>query len=213
MSAKFPSRAPMLAAILAAATAPPLSAQLPPSHQFQRVQDRFDDLGPLGSSLRVFPHDLRRPFDFDQVYRVPRLQGQPDQFARVSGAITAVYPRGEYLRTKKGVRVQVPAGTIFYIGRLPEPSRYGYRPGAQSETVPDPRAPERVGAVSTRDHAASSPVHSMANMNAHLGADDPVDEPALDAPVPLPAESIFTSEHYRIARLSALIDEARRAAP
>ena len=120
------------AACIASALAEPApispSNLLTPAQPLTPVDQRFQDLNPLATSLRSLPTDLRQPSNFDRVYRVRTPGGaQDEQFARVSGALTALFPRSEYTQTKRGARADVPAGTIFYIGGLPHagPGRIG----------------------------------------------------------------------------------------
>jgi hypothetical protein len=93
------------------------------------VEQTVGDVGPLSTSLRIAPADMRVPMDFDRVYRVPWSIARPggsggaggERLARVSGGITAVFPVSEYGVTSKGRVVPlVPAGTVFHIGTPPE---------------------------------------------------------------------------------------------
>ncbi len=88
------------------------------------------DRSPLATSARRMPVDLRIPLSFDRVYRVPGAQtgvrvpgaaSGEDLFARISGGLIAVFPRSEYVSTRRGPAAVVPPGTIFYVGGLPKP--------------------------------------------------------------------------------------------
>lgn len=81
------------------------------------IDQGYEDTDALRTSIRVEPIDLRRPAGFGQVYRVP---GDPTAFSRTDGAVTAVFDRGAYVRTPQGVMPDIPAGTVFYIGGLPQ---------------------------------------------------------------------------------------------
>ena len=95
----------------------------------QPVEQGLADLGPLSISTRMLPLDLRQPQGFERVYRVPgstrglgALPSGPtsdDYYARVNGAITAVFPRSDYVVTKSGIHPAIPGGTVFYIGNSP----------------------------------------------------------------------------------------------
>jgi hypothetical protein len=90
-----------------------------------RVVDQgLADRGPLSTSQRAMPVDLRVGTNFDKVYE---LEGQPklfgggsdttDYYMRMNGALTAVFPRSSYTRAGNGLeRVDIPAGTVFSIG-------------------------------------------------------------------------------------------------
>ncbi len=92
--------------------------------QWKVVDQGFADRGPLSTSQRAMPVDLRVGTNFDKVYE---LDGQPklfgggsdttDYYMRMNGALTAVFPRSSYTRAGNGLeRVDIPAGTVFSIG-------------------------------------------------------------------------------------------------
>jgi hypothetical protein len=89
----------------------------------ERVGQGTADVGPLHQDLQELPLDLRVPLGFDAVYRGTATDpygGTTPYFARVSGALTAVFPRSVYTDLGDGVRLaEVPPGTICYIGELP----------------------------------------------------------------------------------------------
>jgi hypothetical protein len=90
---------------------------------WRQVEQGVADTSPLSADLRVQPLELRYPFGFDTVYQ-GRLTDQygasRDYFARRDGALTAVFPRSIYTEMGNGVRsVDVPPGTVYYIGDLP----------------------------------------------------------------------------------------------
>jgi hypothetical protein len=179
----------------------------------QPVEPGIGDLGPLTTSTRLLPFDLRQPSGFERVFRVPGSSrglgtitpaGSDDQYARVSGAITAVFPRSEYFESGNGIRPAVPSGTVFYIGNSP---LLGGVPAAI-------RGPSM--------YAASTSVSMLVSMAAiePPGSDaGPVDrrmrmdqEPSLRESVQpvrsenLPAENIFVDERFRRARVRQLLD-------
>ncbi|MBY0311055.1 MAG: hypothetical protein K2W85_03200 [Phycisphaerales bacterium] len=109
---------------------------------WQMIDAGRADRGPLATSARRVPIDLRVPLSFDRVYRVPgsttgvQVPGAAageELYARISGGLTAVFPRSDYVSTKRGPAALIPPGTIFYIGALPKPA-----PGAAWNTPPAP---------------------------------------------------------------------------
>jgi len=204
------------AACIASALAEPApispSNLLTPAQPLTPVDQRFQDLNPLATSLRSLPTDLRQPSNFDRVYRVRTPGGaQDEQFARVSGALTALFPRSEYTQTKRGTRADVPAGTIFYIGGLPHagPGRIGpHQLGVGAQGSPWAAVERADSLVDRRFDPFAAP--------ARVGPADPLAAPAEPdrslyehrcARVP-PAPHIFTDEAYRARRLRELLTTA-----
>ena len=122
----------LLAVILLGFTAVPADAKpagtpAPAPAREIRVQDlrRVDateaDVDPLRTSNRLLTTDLRRPQGFTEVYQVPKdAPGRyAGWFARMDGAVIAVFPQSQYQETKKGTRPLIPNGTEFFIGNLP----------------------------------------------------------------------------------------------
>jgi hypothetical protein len=109
------------------------------------VEQGVADRGPLAVSRRVAPADLRVPQDFERVYRIDspsRRKAMGDLFARRSGAITAVFPRSQYVETRFGSLAEVPAGTTYYIGTDAAARAVGddsLPPGVWRPTDPAPR--------------------------------------------------------------------------
>lgn len=97
----------------------PLSAQV--VHQ---VDPGREDASPIGVTTRKLQVDQRVPTDFGGVYQLSKVdafgRGQ-STFMRVQGAIYAVFPRSVYIATAQGTVADVPPGTVFWIGRYPEP--------------------------------------------------------------------------------------------
>lgn len=79
----------------------------------EMLEQGVEDVGPLATSQRVPPADLRVASDFEHVYRVP---GNDSMLMRRDGALTAVFPRSEYLLTKDGSFAALPAGLTWVIG-------------------------------------------------------------------------------------------------
>ncbi len=92
--------------------------------QWKVVDQGFADRGPLSTSQRAMPVDLRVGTNFDKVYELdgkPKLFGggsdTTDYYMRMNGALVAVFPRSSYTRAGNGLeRVDIPAGTVFSIG-------------------------------------------------------------------------------------------------
>lgn len=150
------------AAIVLLACASSAHAQRAPEG-WQMIDAGRADRGPLATSARRVPIDLRVPLSFDRVYRVPgsttgvQVPGAAageELYARISGGLTAVFPRSEYVATKRGTAAIIPPGTIFYIGALPKPA-----PGAAWNTQPAPDAgsPARFTLTRADQDAADRP--------------------------------------------------------
>lgn len=90
--------------------------------QLERVEAGFSDVSSLSEPRRVLPVDLREPVGFDAVYRLTRHgpAGDVQSFARANGGITAVFPRSVYVPTRAGWSADIPPGTVFYIGEIPD---------------------------------------------------------------------------------------------
>lgn len=150
------------------------------------VEQQFDDVSPLSNSLRLQPLDLRRPLEFDRVYRIdptPDLFGGSRKFARIDNGIVAVFDRSEYSPVTRGVlSADIPAGTVFYIG-----------------------SPESV--LTSTYHARGPSI---------LAVDRSALEQNLRAPGPRPAPkfseqvtpTVFSGEAYRQYRVGQLLDMA-----
>ncbi len=181
------------------------------------VEPGVGDVGPVATGTRLLPTDLRQPSGFERVYRVPgSTRGvyglapseAGERLARVDGAITAVFPRSEYVKTKKGIRPVFPADTIFYIGNSP------------LLDLPAPAAPHErsVNAVSyaygvppsTMQVASLRASAELADLRVHPGEDRYFEEPArpLKPDEPPPAANVFTDEQFRRARIRSLLMSA-----
>jgi hypothetical protein len=182
----------------------------------QRVDQTRGDVGPISSSLSRtdMGAELRTPTGFESVYRLPGLgpDGRP-QFARSSGAITAVFSRSAYASAGGATFAEVPAGTTYFIGRLPDrPLAPGLdRPG-QASTFVSTLAPGAIS-TSTRDSAGLSTGPSTGFPAGSRDRSLPA-----PSPQPLPAErttrpaSVMLDEWYRVKRVNELLREAARSA-
>lgn len=147
------------------------------------VAPGFGDVGPSRTSLRVEQVDLRRPVDFQQVYTLGKVNafGSDEVFLRVSGGITAVFPRSVYVKSRGGgVGALIPPGTTFYIGKLPE------------EFAPRAPAPE--------------PSALRIDLSAPAGASRPRERARPVQPSGSP--SMWENEDYRGARMGQILRRA-----
>lgn len=173
------------------------------------------DMSPFALSFRRLQIDLRRPLGFDQVYQIDpappmigavgRPVGAP-RYARRSGALTAVFPRSEYMATEDGVKVVVPPDTRFYIGSVEDVLRPAGSALGAAHTAPALHAAD-TGASTVADHRAD-------RVADRTGARPAPSTPQASTPVATDRarEGMMTSETYRVHRVRALLDEAARAA-
>jgi hypothetical protein len=192
------------------------------------IEAGIEDVSPLAVGLRTVPIDLRAPLDYDRVYRVEgdlsrfglMSASTPDAawYARASGGTLALFPRSEYVPTRRGAMPVVPANTTFLMG-VPSVVTTLAAPGGanapQWNATPATRradGPQRPTQAppSARDGAPTSAAASAAtatptaprppNPTANA-ASDPASNPAPD--------TIWTSESLRTTRLSALLARVR----
>lgn len=154
----------------------------------RRIEPVVGDTGALAVSTRVLPADLRRPLGFDTVYELSTADafGGGRVFMRISGAVIAVFPRSSYRESPGGTYAEIPAGTRFYIGSLPEEF--------QQAQAPAPSA-----------FANSLAADYRARTSERSGADDR--RPPADADPRV--ASVWTNEDYRQARVGQLLRQAR----
>lgn len=162
-----------------------------------------EDVSRLWEGGRQMPVELRKPLNFEQVYRVEgdlsRLgvlgvspaTGQA-MYARASGGLVAIFPQSEYVATKQGRFPVVPANTTFLLGSI--------------QTSPSSLSGVRTPEMGQMSLTAAS----MAQR---------VDQRAFSRRIPDSAPpprheriSIWNSEATRRLRLAALLDEAKDAA-
>ena len=210
--------APIPTALLGFALATNIAGAQPANWRaLQPIEPGVADLNPLSASARFLPVDLRQPTGFERVFRVPgssrgvRTLAAPssdDRFARVSGALTAVFPRSDYFATKQGVRPGIPVNTIFYIGDSP------------LSALPAPTIPHELSANAAPNGVslqlppflsapASGPVQH-ADMRVRPADDLSFRENArpLRPDAPLPVANIFSDEQFRRSRVRALLTAA-----
>lgn len=165
------------------------------------VQQGTVDANPLAAPASVQPLDLRLPLGFDRVYRVvePGRSMLNQRYARSSGALTAVFPRSQYTPTRDGVVPEIPAGTIFYIGGLPDDFFSTPPPAIRRGPTYIDRA---VRAVPSNAEPADLPRENVVRSADRVTRRDVIERPA-------PA-SIMTDESFRQARVCELIDAAAK---
>lgn len=176
------------------------------------VDPTVEDVGPLGVSLRQLRPDLRQPLDFDRVYEI-QADGRPtaDRYTRMSGAVAAVFPRSQYTTTRNGIRIDVPAGTIFYLGGVPgtSPNRIAMPQHTWTEAVePDINRLDRNSALD-----GDRPLLEQASGRTSVADNLRRTRPGTVAigPQPLPDPSLFGNAQYRATRLRGLIRVAMEA--
>jgi len=191
----------------------------------RRVEGGVGDVDPLGLSFRQLSVDLRQPVGFAGVYQVPASRSPTGRaaFARMSGATTAVFDQSTYLNTPDGPLAAIPAGTVFYIGGLPEQRPSGARGGdagtavstavdMRAVVVADMTAPtSKVQTLSVSgDPGAPQPsIPSPADRVAVQWPEDPSARAGEAVADPVADSGILGDEAYRGARVTQLL---RRAA-
>lgn len=106
--------APLILTALAAGAALAQGVPDDPSAlRLERIEQGFEDVSPLATSLEQFNPELRQPTGFESVYRVPGTDGL---LMRRSGAVYAVFERSEYASSRFGDYPVVPPGTVYSIG-------------------------------------------------------------------------------------------------
>lgn len=158
------------------------------------------DMGPLSGPGRALSPGLRQPSGFDRVYEV-EIDGKK-YFARQNGSTVAVFPRSAYSKIEGRTATLVPAGTVFYLGGLPDNARpispeemsANYAGQPQNLAVP-------VNQQSTRVDLSASAISARGQ-----GRNQPI---SLD--IPPSGGNVWESESYRVLRTSQLIDAALAA--
>ncbi len=105
-----------LLAVIVLATLPSAATAQTPS-PLVPVDQRIEDVSPLGMSLRQMPPTLREPNNFQELYR---FRGDDENLVRAQGALYVVFQRSIYGSDKKGnVYPLFSPNTVFYIGPPP----------------------------------------------------------------------------------------------
>lgn len=154
-----------------------------------RLDAGREDTGPIATSSRLLPADLRAPTGFEHVYR-----GADDSLMRISGGLVATFPRSQYAGSQSGPVPLIPAGTVFRIGLgsafAPDTS-YGAR--AYGFSVADSRA-----AFGASDASPSTAID--------LRATTRTPQPARVAD-PAGPRSLWEDEFYRSERIRSRLAE------
>ncbi len=177
------------------------------------VDQGVSDLGELNTSNRLIPIDLRQPNDFGRLYEAPDSSGR---LMRISGGLSAVFPRSEYAASAGFIFPVVPAGTEFFIGPMPvtaptaEPEPE-FIPTASGLLV-DSRLNLGTSSISTNLLQSEEParfrqIHASNNHGVTL---DELLAGLTDAPKPKAAPTVWTNERYRQDRIAALLERASR---
>lgn len=227
-----------IAFVLAAALGAGASAQSSSTSQdLQPVDPQHGDVNPLRTSTRDMRPDLRVPTGFDRVYRVPGSTrgfgaggsdtlGAP-RFERVSGGLTAVFSRSEYITNKDDKTVPItPPGTVYYIGGVPNTYPAAAPPLRTSPLAVITRVSQF---MDTLDDRAAPPGNAAVRADFAFDPDTAMQVTALPTPTPsptsasptfipsnaprsAPATRIDPPEHFDVARPqgSMLADEAFR---
>ena len=162
--------------------------------QLRLLDPTLGDVGPGSTSLREPRADLRQPAAFERVYALP---GVHQSLVRFDSGIAAVFARSEYTQTSRGLIATIPAGTVFYIGKLPESLSKLAAPTTRSGL--SAAAPAAFSAAAERAPSGSSAAASSAK-KVDLRADKLPEVQALPA-------SIWGSEGERSRRLDQLLGQ------
>lgn len=182
--------------VLAVSQGPSAAAQ--PVEGLHRIEPGLADVGAEVLGRRNLRTELRRPSGFDTVYRFNRTDAmgrRDDVFVRIGGGVTAVFPRSTYVPTGRGLRADIPPGTVFHLGRLPD-------------AVGGPRS--RPGPPSPNQLSFAAP-SGLIDFAAPVTSKDDQD---LSPPQPAAAgeriwaPSIFEDEDFRRRRIGALLGKA-----
>jgi hypothetical protein len=159
-----------------------------------RLDAGREDTGPIATSSRLLPADLRAPTGFEHVYR-----GADDSLVRINGGLVATFPRSQYASSQSGPIPVIPAGTVFRIGlgstfgpnvSFPAPT-YGFSAGESRSLLGSPDA---------------RPSNAL-----DLRASTRAPQPARTAD-PAGPRSLWEDEFYRSERVRLRLSEVNAAA-
>lgn len=165
------------------------------------VEQGVADTGPLSANRRVVPLDLRVPSGFDRVYQFGR--GSSSKFARMNGGLTAVFPRSTYADRGTGTTAEIPPGTVFYVGKLPDALFGGGVGGLGARPMPrSPMLADTSALATARAPIARPPdtrlVHRTPDQSSGNGE-------------PIAVLSVFGDPEFRTRRIGGLLDRALQA--
>lgn len=161
---------------------------------FRRVESGRGDAGGLSKSLARGPATVGTPNDFAGVYQIPEDADTPyaGWFARVSGAVIAVFPRGEYVATREGMMPIMPANTKYFMGSVPLSGR-------------------AASGASKREGRAVEAENTRVDTNTRTALPDKVITRRADAAVPVTVESAKDPAGVREAMGKLCADPVYRA--
>jgi hypothetical protein len=196
------------------------------------VDQGYADRGPLSFSLRDTRVDLRQPMGFDRVYQIdgkPSLFGgaptSSDYYMRMSGGLTAVFPRSSYTNTPQGAHANIPAGTVFSIGgpiaqivSSAQPDKSNAPKKVPSSRI-DQSAPKTTPASASQPAAQPAPDKARQDKSVNTTPPPPPAKEPDKAPAPRLAPptsvslagSLWNNEALRKQRVGALLDEAAKS--
>lgn len=181
--------------------------------ELRPVEPGVADVDPLAQSFRLLRNDARLSTNFERVYEITsrspgsNLAGvhDPRYFVRFAGGVAAVFPRSEYIATRRGPVAAVPAGTVFSIGG-PIERLIGGGMGEQIARVNPNYVDLSARMPATYSAApASQPTLQAKPLARRVDAEEqraPVNEP----------RSLWTDEAYRQRRIEALVEQALKSA-
>lgn len=216
------------AAIVRAARGPDgrLTQILGLPRELRPIEERVADRNVLSMSTRIVRSDpTAAPIGFENLYEAPDESGK---LVRGDGGLYATFPYSVYRRTKKGILIETPPGTLFHIGmplawRAAPPPPLTYddpRPGQMVTRVATSAVAPRAGRIDLRVDlfrgdllSAEQPPTPTAMRPVATNA--PKARPKDDVPTSATSQSLprfFSDESYRRALLASLRREARPAA-
>jgi hypothetical protein len=177
------------------------------------------DNGPLSVSQRALPVDMRVGSGFDRLYKMDAKlklfggQAESDYYMRMSGGVTAVFPRSSYVQTREGLAAEIPAGTVFSLGGNINQLVSGQPVSGQPATQPAGQPPARPGSGFIDRSARPQPPAREDKPGARPEPAPRADTapPERKASTEVAADrvkSIWLDEAYRQQRLSELLDQA-----
>lgn len=170
----------------------------------RRVEQVRGDAGGLGKSLAQGPAIMAVPNDFAGVYQIPEDADTPyaGWYARFSGALIAVFPRGEYSAGPNGLMPVAAANTRFFLGSIPLNRGEAGKGGARKIGAEHAPGVERVD----NRYTGNEPVTPMPSPDAPPPVT--VDTASDAAGVTAAMGKMWADPVYRANRLRELMDRA-----
>jgi hypothetical protein len=181
--------------------------------EMRPVEPDVADVDPLAQSLRLQRNDLRLSTNFERVYEVtiPRSPGQnlagahdPKYYVRFAGGVAAVFPRSEYVPTRRGRVAAIPAGTVFSIGGPIERLIGGG--GAEASVRVNPNFVNLSARVAAPSSRPTEPERQLERpRNRRVNRD-------VTLPEAIETRTLWTDEAYRQKRIEVLVEQALKSA-